>query len=295
MLQANDPMAAVAPLRSAVELDQAMTPYHLVLGIALANTGDLGAARTELSTAALGDDLPEAWLDLAAVEARLGNRDAALASLDRALRLGDQQAGVALAAGAVYVELDRDEDATRTFAKAMLLAPTLAGDPWWTQDERRTALRSSAYSMALEAAPPSTRFVLGLEDGSTSTVLAAIDGLDPDSATTSRLVQLAWQGDANALARLKQRARDRPFDTAVVNWCALLLRRAGDIDAAERYARWANTVSGDASLGGYELRVATAPTPRVAGLSTLYYGQYTYRRPVPSHQLVMWLPELGYR
>jgi O-antigen ligase len=296
LLDARRPMDALGPLTTAVQLDPAMIPSQFELGIALADTGELAGAREHLSAAAAGDSLPEAWLNLSAVQAQMGESAAAEAALGEALRLGDQQIGVALGAGAVYQQLGNTRAAAASFANALRLNPTLAGDPWWTADPGRAALWPDVYRAAFEVAPASSRFVLSLETGDDAGAEVAIDVLDPEAASISGLVLRAWGGDRNSLDLLQARSRERPLDASIVNWCAILSRRWGDLEAAASYTTWANTIFGDAGFGGYELRVSeTAMPDRIAGLSTLYYGHYTYRRPVSNFQLVDWLPVLEYR
>lgn len=296
LLDERRPTEAVGPLTKATQMDPAMTPYHFELGVALADTGDLGRAQQHLATAAMADDLPEAWLNLAAVDAQLGNRAASDEALGQALRLGDQQTGVAIAAGAIHLELGNREAAVDAFANALLLNPTLSGDAWWTARPERATVWHDVYQLAFDEAPASGRFVLSLETDDTTGAEEAIATMDPETATTSRLVLRAWGGDQGALDQLEARARERPLDSAIVSWCAMLFRRSVSPEAAEVYANWANTINGSTGFVGYQVRVGTAAeSGRIAGLGTLFYGHYTYRRPVSNHQLVDWLPELEYR
>jgi O-antigen ligase len=297
LLNERKPMEALEPLAAAVRADPAMPPYQLALGLALADTGDLKGAEARFSMSATMDGLPEAWLNLAAVRARLGDGATVDEALVQALRLGNQQAGVAMGAGVVELQLGKTDAAVRSFAGALLLNPTLAGDPWWTSDPARAVIWPNVLEVAFGQASATSRFVLALETGDSTGAASAIAAMDDsETAATSDIVLAAWNGDADALARIQARARQRPLDMTVINWCALLLRRSGDTEAAARYATWAETVNGDSSIGGYEMRVVTDGQPHfVAGINSLFYGHYTYRRPVPSHQLVGWLPELGYQ
>jgi O-antigen ligase/tetratricopeptide (TPR) repeat protein len=296
LLNDREPLKAVKPLEAAVAGDSAMPPYHLALGLALADTGDLRGAEREFSAAASMDGLPQAWLDLAAVQARLDEADSARQSLDQALRLGDQQAGVAIGAGQVALEIGDLDLARASFARALVIIPRLAGDPWWTADASRAAIWPDVYRMAFEQVSAPTQFQLALEAGDTGAAAEAILAIDdPELAATSEIVLAVWNGVDGSLDQLEARARQRPLDTTVVNWCANLLRRAGDREKAATYSAWAETINGNASIAGYEVRVVTERKQHiVAGMSTLFYGHYTYRRPVPMVQLVSWLPELGY-
>jgi tetratricopeptide (TPR) repeat protein len=290
------PAAAVPKLEAAVAMDPAMPPYRLALGLALADTGDLSGAEPQFASAARSDGLPQAWLDLAAVRARLGNANGAHDALLEALRLGRQQSGVALAAGVVALEIGDRETAVESFTQALLLSPSFAGDPWWTSDPVRASVWPEVYERAVANTFPTSIVEMALETGDANAARAAIPAIeDPYLRSASSDAIDAWEGDDGALDRLMQRAHDRPVDTFAVNWCARLLRRAGDDDGAAKFAGWAETVYGEASIGGYEVRIWTKRTSHVvAGVSTLFYGHYTYRRPVPNVQLVDWLPELGF-
>ncbi len=289
------PAEALQPLRDAMNLDSAMPPYHFALGLALADTGDLAGAETELSTAATADGLPTAWLDVAAVRAHLGQTGPANQALTEALRLGIQQAGVLMGAGMVELELGNTDAANTDFAQALVLSPTLAGDPWWTGDPARTAIWPKTYAAALAQAPTATQFLLALEAKDATGAADAIAAMDPGTAATSAMVQEAWNGDAGALVQLRAQAQAHPLDVTLVTWCSLLLRRAGDKDAAADYITWAATVDALSTPGGFEVRVKSDKDLTPAGISSLFYGHYTYRRPVPNHQLVDWLPELAYQ
>jgi O-antigen ligase len=290
------PAEAIAPLTTAVELDPAMPPYHFALGLALARTGDLAGAEEQFSRAAAMDGLPEAWLDLAAVRARLGEPAPAKEAVAQALRLGDQQPAVALGAGVIALELGDSGLATRAFATTLSRQPTMAGDPWWQADPTRAAIWDDVYRAAFEQASVNTQFVLAIEAGDASGVQRAIEMMDPATATTYRVIQRAWEGDGEALDQLARWAMERPFDITVINWSSLILRRSGDVGGANGYTIWANAVSPLSSPGGFEARVTERGEPgTIAGVSTLFYGHYTYRRPIPSDQFVDWLPQIAYR
>jgi tetratricopeptide (TPR) repeat protein len=296
LLDGGESAAATGPLLDAVRLDPAMTPYHLALGLALADSGDLEGARDHLATAANRDSLPESWLNLAAVQHRLGDAVAARTSLAEAWRLGYQQAAVALAVGELRLQLGDEDAAVEALARALALMPTLAGDQWWTATDDRRQVWPEVYSLALDDASAESKFVMGLEAGDQVTIENALGAMESDVEATRRLVASAWAGDQAAFGALESEARARPLDASLANWCALLLRRQGEVGAAGVYANWADTINGDSSFGGFEVRVAPAESRlRPAGQTTLYYGQFTYRRPVPDRQLVAWLPQLRFQ
>lgn len=294
-LNRGDPSSAVGPLTEAVARDPAMPAYHFALGLALANTGDLAGAEPEFLASANADGLPEAWLDLAAVRALRGDRTGAADALDRARRFGDQQPAVAIAAGAVALDIGDRGAAVSAFSEALLRAPSLAGDEWWNADRERSSAAREAFQIAFQGSAPLGQFELALETGDTATARRILDEL-PDTSTAGvyRLILAAWNGDATATAELAQVARADPFDVTVVNWCARLARRDGDLESADVYLAWAKTVGSTSEAGGFEIRVTQGLPERIAGINSLYYGHYTYRRPTPWMQLIDGLPHLGY-
>ncbi|MCU0506225.1 MAG: O-antigen ligase family protein, partial [Chloroflexi bacterium] len=150
--------AAVPAAEAAVRRDPEMPANQLVLGLAAARVGDLTAAEKALATAAAADDLPVAWLDLAAVQVALGEDAAARESLRRAMRLGEQQATVALGAGDLYLRIGEPTSAHDAFVAAIRTAPSLAGDPYWTAREEVAAMWPSVLDGALALMPPQSGF-----------------------------------------------------------------------------------------------------------------------------------------
>ena len=288
-----DPSAAVPPLAAAVRTDTAMPPYHLALGLALANTGDLVGAEPHLLESALVDDLPETWLDLAAVRARLGDPSGTDDALARAMRLGEQQSAVALGAGVIELELGRPIAARVAFAKSLLLSPSLAGDPWWTAESARGAIWGDVYAQAFERASSPQRFALAIEKGDIDAVNEAIAATRDQNFTKShQLILAAWSGDQGALAQLEALAREKPLDSVVVNWLARINHHLGNEARATFYKDWTFIVNGQ-GIDAAEIRVATHPVEEnVAGTASVFHGHYAYRRPIPHIQLVSWLPQL---
>lgn len=296
-MNTGDVASAIGPLETAARMDPAMPPYRFTLGLARADNGNPRGAESEFLAAATTDDLPIAWLNLAAVRVELGDRPGAGEALDRALRLGEQQAAIALAGGTIATQLGDRERAVALYARAALLLPSLAGDPWWTADETRAGLWAEALPRAIAEAEPTVRFELAMESGDLTAARQALaDVGDATVRETLDLVLAAWTGDDASLVALEQRARERPLDYALVNWSGRLLRREGDAAAAAGYERWADTVAVLSSAGSYEARVVDiAGDERLAGVSSAFYGHYTYRRPTPWNQFVGSLPVIAYR
>jgi O-antigen ligase len=196
-----DPPSAIEPLRQATADDAAMPPYHLAYGLALADTGAFGAAEAEFLASAGVDDLPETWVDVAAVRARLDDGRGARDALDRAMRLGIQQSGVLMGIGVVRLELGDTDAATEAFAQALALSPSLAGDSWWTAEAKRAAVWPAAYAAAMDRSLEVGRFTLALEHGDAAAVEDVIASMPEESlVTTSRLVAGAWNGNVAARA-----------------------------------------------------------------------------------------------
>ena len=289
-LARGDTQTAVDALSSVVASDPDMPPYHFALGLALARQGRLADAAPHFLKSATFDGLPEAWLDLAAVRARLGDASGAEDALANAMRLGRQQTAVALAAGVVELELGDRAAALNDFALALSLSPSLAGDPWWTQDAARASVWPDAYTRAFEAASPSGRFELALETGNRAALSAAIDASGEGAGARLRLIADAWSGDPSALNTLEADAKALPLDGSLVNWIARIHRHLGNVDRSDGFRAWAAVLNAPTDD---ELRVNDGPLAGVpAGKSTLFYGIFEYRRQAPIHQLVPWLPHL---
>ena len=291
------PHDAVPQLEAAVGQDPAMPPYHFALGLALANTGQTVRAEGEFLASASADDLPEAWLNLAALRVRLGDAEGATDALHRAMRLGYQQPAVSLGAGELWLQLGERDAAIAAYVDSVLLLPSLAGDPWWVADADRASAWRTAYSTAFAGASSYSRFEMALETDDMDSARAALDDIaSADLRETSALVLASWSGSPDAARRLEQLARERPLDNTLVNWCARVLRHVGDAAAAKVYEPWAESLSALSSTAGFEARVVGDREGfRVAGVSSLFYGHFSYRRPTPSNQLIDGLPHLAFR
>ena len=293
-LDAGDASRATALLTQATTMDPAEPPYQFALGLALAKDGRLAEAEPQFLASATVDDLPETWLDLAAVRVRLGNTAGARDALTKSMRLGRQQSGVALGAGVVALELDDRDFAVGAFSQALTLSPSLAGDPWWTEDPGRAALWPEVYARAFESAGPGVRFELALETGDTAAVSASIESMgDAAARSTYRLIADGWAGDLVAVAGLQSAAQHAPLDGSLVNWLARIQGRLGNADRSQVYRDWSAILAARGGTGSDELRVNDGSVKgTIAGVSTLFYGQYQYRRPAPLDQFVPWLPHL---
>jgi O-antigen ligase len=297
LANAGDWATALGPAQQAAEADFAMPPYQMTYALALAGANP-GHATDTLQRVAAATDLPQAWLDLAALQAEAGTDDVARDSLARALRVGVQQPVVAYGAGRVYESIGDVDAADDAYAAALRASPSLAGDPSWTDSDANAALaaRWPALLARLKAEVPTSawEYALVTGDSDEASSLAAATA-DP---TLTRTIIEAWDGDVPAMAEIDQRVSDDPFDLYLLGWAARLHARAGDEAGADRYRAIAEYINGGASAAGHELRVGTAADARAdearAGNAATLWGHYTFRRPTPWDLLVPSLPRLVY-
>ena len=301
--------AALPHFRLAALTDPGLPPYHFALGLAEADIGDWRSAAAEFDRVAVADDLPTAWLDLAAARGSLGDVAGERAALGRALVLGYQSVAVNLDAGVLYVDLGDRAGAIAAFGRAVAGAPSLAGDPWWQADPTRAELWPEIYRAALADAAPNSAFVaaiggpapdvpfyVALSGGATqqAAVLAA-SVADPAIRALLQQVVRAWGGDPSAIANVYARAHADPLDMTTVLWCARVAEHVGDAATAQRFRSWADDLNGGAGWAATNVRVVARASGRdLAGINSEFYGQYTYRRPTPWDQIVSVLPHLAY-
>ncbi len=283
---------ALPDLEQAHALDRAMPAIELPLGLAQARTDPAAALKT-LRGLAQSDDLPTAWLDVAALEQAAGDAAGARQDLGRALRLGQQQPQVAFAAGWLYEQLGDAGQADTWYSNALVLETRLAGDPFWA-DPARAGRWPQIRDAALARLDPFGRADLWLSAddvvqarAALATVPAADQGSLPD-------VLAAWDGDAAARSALYAYTSAHPLDITAITYSARVAARAKDYQRSQMYRDWADTVGGNTGALGAEVAVGEPQSPGrpVAGLNSIAWGIYTYRRPTPSDQLVPSLPHL---
>jgi O-antigen ligase len=281
--------------RTASAEDPDVSPYSFTAGLAAAHLGDLTAARDDFDRVVGRDDLPYAWLNLAAVNAQLGDRDRAVGDLHRALRLGWQRADVAMAAGALALDLADTDDAIEGLAGAVAARADLAADPWFQAAPSRLALYPAVIDRAIELI-----MVLRPEDAWTIPLMAgdapgsrALAPKAQDPVLAASIID-AWAGDASATATLLDACGREPLRLDRLTWCARLADRKGDQGEASRFRTLAEVISPGSSLGTFDLRVTASDEARdVAVHPTAYWWAiYTYRRPIPDDVLVPGLVHL---
>jgi O-antigen ligase/tetratricopeptide (TPR) repeat protein len=287
--------AADADAELAVAADPAWSPYQLTMGLTAANVGDHERSVEAFSRVAETDDLPEAWLNLAAEEALLGYDDAARDALAGAFRLGLQRPALAMGIGELAERLGDVTLADRAYIAAIATVPSLAGDPWWQSDPARAARFPAIIDAAIEAARPADAWQVALMAGDAQRARelarAAAGGVDP---AFENLVVDAWTGNDTAFREILAIGGAEPLNGAALGWAARLHARRGDDATANLYRRWAFTASSVAVPTGAELRVSDGPKigRTVAGTVAEFWGTYTYRRPTPWNILVPSLIQL---
>jgi tetratricopeptide (TPR) repeat protein len=271
-----------------------MPAYQVTRAQVASALGDWVAAREAYAVAAGTDDLPASWLGLAQAQLQVGEpRAAVAASLDRALRIGDQQPGVLYAAADLYDRLGLTAEADEAYAGAIVLMPSLAGDPWWTSDPAMAPRFPGLLEQAIQRSAGSG-WIVALMAGDVDRARAAADAAGASDRT--RLIIEAWAGDVEAGMSLVAQAGSEPGDAILQSWASLVSERAGDARTADRLRRLAtfNWEGGD--LPGYRFaRQPDADADGVpAGTRGAYYGEWLYRRTMPIRQLPPGLPQLEY-
>jgi len=287
---------AMGTAREAAASDPSVTSYWFETGVAAANAGDLTTAADALGRSAAADDYRIAWLDLAAVRWRLGDDTGARSALVRAERLGLQRVSVDVAAGWLRWQLGDRTAAISDYAVAILRAPTLANDPFWSSDPALSAARSEILDVVWQYAGPGPGtaplvFELKLLAGDPAAAEAALAPMSAADRTVYDQAAAAWQGLPGAEAALQQLAERHPLDKAPVLWCQLVAARHNERDLVARYGAWlADGFEADAPVArvvfGQPIPQPNAGVDRYASL---------YRRPVPDAEIINILPQIEFQ
>ena len=294
-INADDWGTALPKLEDAEQLDPSMPATLLPLGLAQFMAGDSGAALATFTRLSEEEDLPEAWINRAALEAASGDKDAARQSLERGLRLGQQQPELALAAGWIYEQLGDMDASNQWYANALAMEPRMARDDFWTAPARSS--RWDAISAAaLAQLSPAGQMNLWISAGdATRAAQAAATIEDPSERALLELVIQAWGGDAAARASLAMYTRAHPNDLEAIAWSARVAAHAGDFAQAQAYRDWSDITWGNSATAGAEVGIELPPTTagrQYTGQDSLAWGIYTYRRPTPGDQVLPLLPHL---
>jgi O-antigen ligase len=280
--------------RQAADADPDLAGYQFTLGVTSANSGDLPRAETALARSATVDDYTFAWLDLAAVRWRLGDVDGARSALSKAERLGLQRPTVALPAGWLRQQLGDRQGAISDYETALLSAPTLAVDPFWTSTSELRSEWPDVWATVQATASATALLELDLVAGRSDLARQVAATLEPGDRALYELVVPAWEGDAGSWAKLQALAVAHPLDSDTVGWCRLVAGHRGDQAAISMYARWVQIT---------ELPINAVPqfahvtNGTVQTMPPTVFSDYEllYRRPVPADQIVGILPQIAWQ
>ncbi|MBI2781881.1 MAG: O-antigen ligase family protein [Chloroflexi bacterium] len=291
LLNGGDWVAAQADARAAADTDPAIGSYALTAGLAAARAGDHGLASAYFERVAVGDDLPEAWLDLAAEQLAQGDSAGATASLEAAFRLGRQRPAVALGVADLALRMGVRDLAVNAVVSTLTAYPTLAADPWWASDVQRTAVLGDAVTRILATGSPDLRWQVALMVNEAQQARTIAGGLP--GSTFDLLVIDSWQGQERAFDLLVAACDAAPLDSVALTWCARVAAHIGRPDTAERMRRLEGLAPGFTNGSG-RIRIVTEPDPAaiLEGQLATFWGTFTYRRFTPVDMLVPSLAHL---
>jgi O-antigen ligase len=274
---------ALARAEAAVMADPAEPPHQLTLALAAMHEGEWQVAAEAYQRLLAVDDLPQAWLGLALATLEAGGPVSAVDdALGSAMRMGQQHAHISLAVGEVYDRLGLTAQADEAYVHALVQQPALAADPAWGSRRAPGARFPAVLDEAIDRlGPQAWRLPLMAGDTDRARELAVErDAPDTSVGPVTDLID-AWDGDAAALGRIEERVEADPTSAGALATAALLVSRAGDQPAAERYRRLAAAVTEGVPLLSAELRTAPACTAQRVPVAADLYGQHAFRRPTP--------------
>lgn len=284
--------AADAPARAAAAEDPTVESYNFTAGLTASHAGDHAAAATYFEAVVSRTDLPEAWLNLAAEQFELGRKMDAVASLQRALRLGWQRPALVMAAGDLALRTGQMDQAVDALSTAIVDIPSLAGDPWWSLDSARQALFPKILDAAIARAAPASAWVIPLMASQTQRARALASSLADSGASLSLIA--AWSGDSVAMSELFGQCLARPLDIELLKWCGLVATHNRNDALSGKFQGVASLIQVGAIEGATETRVnqGVAVGP-MTGTPAAFWGTFTYRRPTPADVLVPSLVHLA--
>lgn len=272
--------------RTAERLDPDIGSYALTAGLTAARAGDHEMAVTYFQWLVRQNDLPEAWLDLAAEQAQVGQTGFATAALEEALRVGYQRPVVSMPAGDLALRLGRPDLADTAFTQTLLRAPSLGADPWWqASPERKAALgRAVEAATALAGGPTAWEIPLMASDTAKAREMAV---QDPDPGYARSVID-AWLGDSGTADALVADCIAHPLAQRELLWCARIESNRGRFESANRLLDLANISFQSSYVFGTEFRVSDAGMVgrQLIGDPADLWATYTYRRPGPWDILV---------
>jgi O-antigen ligase len=262
----------------AVAMDPGMPIYRLTAGLAAAHAGDHVSAADNFRIVVEATDLPEAWLDLAAAQASLGNSHEALDALRSGLRIGIRQPAIAVAAAQLALELGDRRLATDALANAFAAVPFLASDPGWAADPARDGLRAAAVSRVVDTAGPALTWQIAMYTGDYDAAYGAADELPADAGDSAVQVISAMAGNPSAYGQLAHRCYANPYDP-VLRWCAAVAERLGNPEAA-RFRGLAEAV-GASGLEGELVLVVDGADVIGTRAPAMLFGVAAFRHATP--------------
>jgi O-antigen ligase/tetratricopeptide (TPR) repeat protein len=277
--------------------DPGFTLYDVQAAAALARVGRTADARDQLASAVKLDPVAVNVIGLAALEAQLRDRDAALAHVNEAVALGVGEPVVALNAGLIAEQFGEPDLALDEFATAIAWDPPLAGSSFWTSPARTIPLAQVVEKARTMVAPIDAALILAYAGDRVSARAELAPLPDSDQRNDYVAATLWLDGDATAaLASLAPRIDADPQDWYTVAWAARIAYLSGDNVTGDRYARWGIADEGDAAPS---IIYETSRTPALssawdAGLPGTYpWG--VYLRPTAPYLLMPQLTTIGLR
>ncbi|HXI45101.1 MAG TPA: O-antigen ligase family protein [Candidatus Acidoferrales bacterium] len=277
--------AADGPALAASSADPGMPPYAFTAGLAASWDGDHPTAARLFEQVLLTDDIPEAWLNLAAEHLAMGDTSSVRSDIQRALRIGLSRAAVAMAAGDLALRVGDLRDADQAFGAVLDRFPSVGADPWWHANVERSAALQRAVSALIGSGNP-YRWELALMVGDAAQAQLLASRLP--SPDLPRHIIRAWAGDPDDTRDLFAQCDANPLDAPLLYWCARIAGHDGDTESQFRY-RFIATLTPDLDFdGGGEIRVSRLPLVgrQLAGNPSIWWGFYVYRRATPWDVLV---------
>jgi O-antigen ligase len=282
--------AALTPALDAARADPEMGAYGLTAALALVADEDWERAEEAYRSVIEVDQLPDASLGLAYARARQGApTDEVAAALTEALRLGEQEPALVLAAAEVYDLAGLTEAADAAYVDVLAELPTLAYDEAW-----RSALGGERFGRIVDqaiAVAPDRGWEVALMAGRIDEA-QELAATGPDRAWREAYIA-AWEGDPVAYETIQAMTEAQPTNPERLSPAARLADHLEDIESARRYRRLTRLGPhyGPMTISvGYGERRPLAD--EAVGTGTHYYGTYTYRRAFEVDRLPPGLPGL---
>ena len=278
--------------------DPGFTLYEIQTASALARVGRTADARQMLARAVEADPIAMNLIGLAALEAELGDREAALDHVAKARALGVREPAVALNAGLITERLGERDLALDAFADAVAWNAPLAQSDIWASTARTVSIDSVVALARGRVDDPADAAIMLAYAGDPAAARVELDGIPQSSKRDVYIAATEWlAGDPTAaIARLRAMLAEEPKDWFAAAWAARIARISGDAPASTRYSRWAIAVQGDSAPGVIAER-STVPASADAATANLpnNYPWATYLRPIAPHLLAPQLVLIGVR